>query len=651
MLPFYSFAAMKRMRISTNWNKGLVLGLIVSILNFGLSIELTAQNRTKAQSPVYEIDIPANYTKREVYIPMRDGTKLFTVIYSPKQAAEPKPMMLLRTPYSVAPYGDGELKPYIGPSSNFAKAGYIIVYQDVRGKYMSEGEFVNMRPHRGAVKQKSKKLIDESSDTYDTIEWLLKNVANHNGKVGMWGISYPGYYASMGLLDAHPALKAVSPQAPIANWFFGDDFHHHGAFLMPHAFNFYSSFGQPRPKPSTTGAARFNHGTPDGYDFFLRAGSAQQADDLFLKGNVAFWKDLITHTDYDTFWQARNTLPHFKQVKPAVLVVGGWYDTENLYGALNLYKSIKNQSPETETSLVMGPWYHGQWARDEGTNLGAIDFGSKTSEHYRNTIEFPFFDYYLRGKGNKPNQGAHLFRTGANVWDFLPNWPENKKIENYFLRPDGVLSLKSAVAEGKQGSLTYTADPAKPVPSTEKISTGMPKEYMVEDQRYNSRRTDVLTFSTPTLTEDITLSGYLRANLWVSTSGTDADYFVKLIDVFPDTASQTPYCETNEVMGGYQQLLRWDVVRARYRNNYSIPEAMPANTPTRVAFLLNEVHHTFKKGHKIMVQVHSHWFPFVDRNPQQFINTYTAKPSDYKVATHSLHALPNKESYIEVGKP
>jgi uncharacterized protein len=587
--------------------------------------------------------IKANYTKQEVMIPMRDGVKLFTSVYAPKDVSKKYPIMLNRTPYQVRPYGAEDYKESIGPSARFAYDGYIFVYQDVRGRWKSEGEFMDMRPH---IDKKTKRTdIDESTDTYDTIEWLLKNLPN-NGRVGMWGISYPGFYVSAGVVDSHPALKAVSPQAPIGDWFIGDDFHHNGAFFLPHAYNFYSGFGQPRPAPGLTQPKTFTHGTPDGYKFFLEMGTIKNGLELYKKQlgtNIPFMEEMAQHPNYDEWWKARRILDHLKNIKPAVMTVGGWFDAEDLYGALHTYSNIEQKNPGITNMIVMGPWFHGGWSRSDGDSLGNARFNSKTGEFYREKIEFPFFNYYLKTcqencKVNQPE--AYVFETGSNEWRTYDSWPpKNVEMKSVYVGANGKLSFDAPpAANGNNAYDEYTSDPAKPVPFIENTAIGMTREYMTDDQRFASRRQDVLTYETEILTDDITLAGPLVASLFVSTSGTDSDFVVKLIDVFPDDAKDFEPNPANFRTAGYQMMLRGEPFRARFRNSFEKPEAMKPNQVTKIEFTLPDVNHTFQKGHRIMIQIQSSWFPLVDRNPQTFVpNIYLANESDFQKTTQRVY--------------
>lgn len=592
-----------------------------------------------------EAAVKAAYDKTEQMITMRDGVRLFTAIYSPKDRSQKYPIMLFRTPYTVAPYGANEFKESLGPSPLFEKEKYIFVYQDVRGKFMSEGEYVNVRPHNP---RKGPRDIDESSDTFDTIDWLVKNVPNNNGRVGMWGISYPGFYAAMGIIDAHPALKVSSPQAPIADWFIGDDFHHNGTLFLPHAFNFMSVFGQPRPQPTTEFPPRFQHGTPDGYQFFLDLGSVANADKKHLKGQVAFWNEMMAHPNYDEYWKARDTRPHLKNIKSTVMTVGGWFDAEDLFGALNTYKTIEQANPGVQNTLVMGPWFHGGWSRSDGDLLGDIRFGSKTAAYYRENVELPFFNCALKDKCDKKIPEALVFESGSNQWRTYEQWPPaNAQSRSLYLQENG--SLTFSAAEATSAFDEYISDPDHPVPYINGIAIGMTREYMVEDQRFASRRPDVLVYQTEPLTEAVTLAGPVQATLYVSTTGTDSDFVVKLIDVYPNDAPDNEPNPAGVKMGGYQMLVRGEPMRAKFRNSFSKPEAMVPNQITKVEFTLPDVNHSFLKGHRIMVQIQSSWFPLVDRNPQKFLaNINSATEADFQRATQRVYHSQQNPTHLTV---
>ncbi len=573
-----------------------------------------------------------HYTKKEFKIPMRDGIKLFTAVYSPKDTTTTYPFLIRRTPYSVGAYGEDQyVKTRTKSWHHLVEEGYIIVFQDVRGRFMSEGEFVNMRPY--IANKKDKNDVDESSDTYDTIEWLVNHIPNHNNRAGLWGISYPGFYASMGAIDAHPALKAVSPQAPIADWFTGDDFHHKGAFSPALGFPFFSSFGIPREKPVSEWPKRFEFPTPDGYRFYLDMGALKNANKKYLHGKIPFWNQIMAHGTYDEFWKARNILPHLKNIKPAIMVVGGWFDAENAYGALQTYRAIETYNPGIINILVMGPWFHGGWVRSDGSKLGDISFDSKTGEYYIKNIELPFFNYYLKDKGEFNLPEAYAFETGTNQWKTYNQWPpENINREKLYLGQHYSLSF-SAPVNGGQLFHPYTSDPAKPVPFTSKITTHIPRAYMTEDQRFAATRPDVLVYKSECLEENITMVGPITADLFVSTTGTDSDWVVKLIDVLPDN---TPESE-EAVLGGYQMLIRGEILRGKFRNSYEKPEPMEPGKITHITFTMNDVNHTFKKGHRIMVHIQSTWFPLFDRNPQKFTDIYNADDSDFQSAAQRIY--------------
>ena len=589
------------------------------------------------------------YTKREVKIPMRDGVQLFTAIYEPVGATEPLPILLCRTPYSVAPYGDGKLKDTIGPSELLEQSGFVVAYQDVRGCYLSEGQYVDVRPHvPHAPDVKTCRAIDEATDTYDTIDWLVAHVAKNNGKVGMWGISYPGFYAAAGMVDAHPALAAVSPQAPIGDWFF-DDFHHHGALFLPHAFNFLAGFGRARPTPTTSRPGSLvQHGTQDGYAFFLRLGPLSNVNERYFHGEIAFWNDLVAHPDYDAFWEERNLLPDLKHVAPAVMTVGGWYDAEDLYGALNVYRSIEEKNAGITNVLVMGPWAHGGWSRSDGDQLGVARFGAKTGEWYREKVELAFFERELKGKKGPPLPEATVFETGANEWRTFDAWPPSSTVEKLLpLHPNGRLDFETPARRASYDE--FTSDPNEPIPYTEAVAIGMTREYMTDDQRFADRRPDVVSYQTDPLVDDVTFAGPLSAELVVSTSGTDSDWIVKLVDVLPDDAKDPPDVRAGMHMGGAELLVRSEVLRGRYRNGYSKPEPFVPNEPTRVNVKLQDVLHTFKKGHRIQVQVQCTWFPLVDRNPQTFVkNVFLAQPEDFVKATQRVYLGGDKPSMLRV---
>ncbi len=605
--------------------------------------------------PDKPVPVKAAYTKYEYRIPMRDGTRLFTVVYVPKDDSQTYPIMLMRTPYSCAPYGVDNYPESLRPGELYQKAGYIFAYQDVRGRWMSEGDFVNMRPYLPV--KKSPKDIDETSDTYDTIDWLIKNVHGHNGKVGQTGISYPGFYTVCGMIDAHPALKAASPQAPVTDWFVGDDWHHNGALFLPHAFNFMAAFGKPRPAPEKKYPYMpFDHGTPDGYKFFLEMGPLPNADKKFYKGEVAYWNEVMKHGTYDDFWKTRNIRQHTRNIKPAVLTVGGWFDAENLFGALETFKAAEANSPPPNNHLVMGPWYHGGWSRDDGEKLGDVSFNAKTSEYYRENIEFPFFEYHLKGKGENKCPKAWVFETGTNRWRKFDAWPpKGNEAKPFHLCYGGRLTEQPDISYDAVDSVQpppkfdeFVSDPAKPVPFISKTTIGMVREYMTADQRFASTRPDVLVYQTPPLAEDTTIAGPIEVELYVSTTGTDADWVVKVIDVYPDDFPDPKPNPTEVKMGGYQQLVRGDVFRGKFRDSFEKPEPFKPGEITKVKFTMPDTLHTFRPGHRMMVQVQSTWFPLVDRNPQTFCDIYTATEKDFVKQTHRVYRSLQQPSRVTV---
>ncbi|WP_257669081.1 CocE/NonD family hydrolase [Parapedobacter tibetensis] len=592
--------------------------------------------------------VKTHYDKTETYITMRDGVRLYTVIYSPKDKSQIYPILMQRTCYSAGPYGDG-MKTTLGPNTLLMQDGYIFVYQDVRGRYMSEGEYTNMRPQLAGTEKQDKTAIDESTDTYDTIDWLVNNLQGHNGRVGLYGGSYPGFYAAAGALSNHPALKAASPQAPIGDFFF-DDFHHNGSMLASYFFAV-PVFGFQKDGAQQKAWYPYNRPqTQDSYDFFLRLGAIENGTPYQGEDNF-FWRELLDHPNYDEFWQKRGLIQHLKDVKPAIMVVGGWFDAEDLYGPLHIYGGIEANSNNYNT-IVMGPWSHGDWIFERGKQqIGDIYFGDSLSTAYQRDIEFRFFDHFLKGSGD-PASGlpeAHMFDTGKKQWRNFEQWPPAAATDaTLYLQPNGKLAF-SPPTIGDQAS-GFTSDPMKPVPyaqSQEVVFT--PRSYMTSDQRENARRPDVLVFETDTLTEDITLSGHLLAKLWVSTSSTDADWVVKLIDVLPGYTQNLPETPTGTTLSNYHMLVRGDIMPGRFRNSFETPEAFTPNTITEVPVKLQDIYHTFKKGHRIQVQIQSTWFPLFDRNPQKFVeNPYKAKPEDYTKAEHQVYHDVERPSHITV---
>ncbi len=600
--------------------------------------------QVSAQVNADSVYVKANYQKFEYQIPMRDGKKLFTSVYVPKDQSKKYPVMMDRTPYSVAPYGLDQYKRSLGPSSFFLHDGYIFVYQDVRGRWMSEGIYEEMTPEKDT--HSTNNDVDEGTDTYDTIDWLIKNLPNNNGKVGVWGISYPGFYTTTALLSRHPALVAASPQAPIAD-LYRDDAFHNGAFMLVANFGFYPGFtNRQDEKPTQRRATEFNAGTEDGYDFFMKMGTLRNSNTMYYKDTIRLWNEMLDHPDYDQHWKDRNVLTHLKDIKTAVLVTGGWYDAEDLYGAINTYKTIVKNNPATPAYFAMGPWVHGGWARGNGDHLGDIGFDGSTAAFYRENIEFKFFSHYLKGT-EMDLPPVSVFETGVNQWKSYKTWPPKEAQEkNLYFLPNGKLSFEPP--KNNASFDAYISDPNKPVPFLGGTSMDMDREYMTADQRFAATRPDVLTYQTDILDQDLTLAGNIWANLKVSTTGTDADWIVKVIDVYPDSTRNTSFTGINSTLSHYEQMVRSEAMRGKYRNSFSKPVPFVPGKVTPVNFELQDVLHTFKKGHRLMVQVQSSWFPLIDRNPQKFMNIMKATPTDFRKATIKVYSGKEEASFLRV---
>ena len=617
--------------------KSITFGLLVSLTGtFAYAEDTDSEAKKRAEY------IRAHYAKYEYSIPMRDGKKLFTAVYTPYDKSKAYPFLMTRTPYTVGPYGLSKYKTTLGPSAEFEKEGYIFVFQDVRGKFRSEGTFVNMRPQDAYTKGKT--AVDDATDTYDTIEWLINNIPNNNKKVGMWGVSYPGYYTSVGTINAHPALAAVSPQAPIADWFF-DDFHRNGAFSITMAFMFFDFFDVKREGLHQNWPEREKLKTPDGYQFFRDLGPLSNVNKKYFKGKRAFWDEVAAHPNYDAYWQARNILPHLKKTKPATLVVGGWYDTEDLYGPLKTYQAMLKGAKKDQVKLVMGPWYHGQWVRGKGRELGDTNFGFETSVWFQEHVLLPFFNHHLKGKADPDLAAATVFETGANRWRQFDSWPP-KDLSRQTLYLDSHEQLRSSRPVTTSSASDYVSDPNKPVPYTKEITTWWSKNYMAEDQRFTAHRPDVLVFETEELTEDLTLAGHVDIDLWVSTSQSAADWVVKLVDVHPGYNPDNEKVDTEN--GNLHALIRWGIIRGRFRDSMSAPKPFEPGQPTSVKFELRDVLHTFQRGHKLQIQIQSSMFPFIDRNPQKYVdNIFNAKPEDFVKATHKVYHNQTRPSSIQ----
>lgn len=584
-----------------------------------------------------------HYTKIEYRIPMRDGVKLYTAVYVPKSVPGSHPILMERTPYGAGPVGPDRYNSPRG-SQKLKDAGYIFAFQDVRGQGASEGEFENVRPQL----KPGQKGIDESTDTWDTVEFLIKNVPDNNGSVGLWGISYPGFYAGAGGINTHPSLKAISPQAPVSDWFLGDDMHHNGVFFQQDSFDFFQFFGAPRAKPGEPEPPRIrvDREGKNAYDFFLSVGPIAEFNNKYLKNLIPFWNEVMAHPNYDDFWKDRSLPRNMKGVKCAVLTVGGWFDAEDLWGALNLYAFTEKQNPGIENFLVMGPWSHGLWASPSATSFASLQFEQNTSKYFQDEVEFPFFEKYLRNVDTASPSEATMYLTGANKWMKFENWPpKNLKRAEYYLDVDKILVTTPPHAASR---VTYTYDPAKPTPYTPdwETSNRRPSRYVAEDQRYFESRYDVSTYSTAAIPESVVVAGPIECDVWISTTGTDADLVVKVIDVWPDDLE-------GEIGGkkkaGYQQMVRGDIMRCKFRNSFERPSPLRPNQPERIRFKLNDVLHSFEKGHRIMVQIQSAWFPLADRNPNAFLDITKAQAADFVPAQISILAGDKHASKISFG--
>jgi putative CocE/NonD family hydrolase len=648
----------------------------ISFMLFSASTSVSATNAIKPASfdaaesaDAAKPSLRARYTKFEYRIPMRDGVKLFTVVYVPKDAGKTYPFLMSRTPYGSGVFDQGQshygvdyYPNSLGPSKEFEESGYIFVNQDVRGRYMSEGKWQEMTPH-----QKTSRAIGEgieSKDMFDTVEWLLKNVAGNNGKVGIWGISYPGFYTSASVIDSHPAIKAASPQAPVTDLYMGDDAYHGGAFMLAANFGFYSAFtNETNPTNLPKKWDAFEYGTEDGYQFFLSLMSLKNITAKLSEKQREYLMPAIEHTTYDSFWKTMNIAPHLKNIRAAVLTVGGWYDAEDPQGPFTTYQSIKKQNAGSKApfnGLVMGPWVHGGWAHFDGAKLGSVHFDAKTGEYFRQKIIFPFFEQHLKSITAKAMPEAQVFETGTNVWRNYSTWPpQEAQSRTLYFGQNGSLNWVAPIVPVSEAPLAfdeYVSDPKKPVPFVNYIATGVPQEYMVSDQRFASTRPDVMVYQSDILEEDITFVGAITPKLFVSTTGTDADWVVKLIDVYP---SEYPNLNAvNEKVGdvappvmnmaGYQQLVRGEPLRGKFRNSFEIPQPFIPGKLESLSYSMPDINHTFRRGHRIMVQVQSSWFPLTDLNPQKFMDIPKANPEDFQKATQRIYRAPGQSSGIAV---
>ena len=602
-----------------------------------------------------------HYDKAEYMVPMRDGVKLYTIVYAPKDTTQAWPFMLLRTPYGIPPYPLDQYKRVLGPSPDFDRDGYIFVYQDARGKFKSEGTFRVMNPYK-AVKR-GPKDVDESSDNYDTIDWLLKHIPHNNGRVGQWGVSYPGWQTVMGMIAAHPALKASSPQSSPSDMFIGDDFHHNGAFRFMYVFNWLSGNARPRSAQTTERNRAFDYGTTDAYHFYLDIGTVAQVDQRYFHGQLPTWNEYLQHPNYDAYWRDQNVLKDLKGITHPVLNVTGWFDQEDFYGPMSIYYAIEKNVAKNQNMLVVGPWNHGGWSAGPGDSLGPVKFGSATGEYFRNEVELPFFQRYLKDRTDKPLAKAIVFETGTNVWKRYDSWPPKGVVkQNLYFHAGGTLSFAPPTETGEAYD-SYIDDPAHPVPFTTEKRPTQGFLWMVEDQWFATTRSDVLVYQTEPLRKNLTIAGPIIARMRLSTSGTDADYVVKLIDVYPDHPAGEQVAQSgggrgtaggggrgagDQRMRNYMMLVGAEVFRAKYRNSYEHPEPMVPNKPTAIEWDLRDKYHTFQAGHRIMVQVQSSWFPLIDRNPHQFMDIYQAKASDFRIATQRVYRSASQPSHLEL---
>ncbi|MBA2353400.1 MAG: CocE/NonD family hydrolase [Acidobacteria bacterium] len=629
----------------------LRLHLLLALITLALASLTLHGSQAPAARPAPVRD---RYSKAEHLVPMRDGTRLHTAVYSPRTCVSGGyPILLQRTPYSVASYGRDRYPASIGPSPALQADGYVIVYQDVRGRYLSEGVWEEVRPLVAAAHG----AVDESTDAYDTIDWLVKQTPCNNGRVGMWGISYPGFYALAALVNAHPALKAVSPQGPVTDYYLGDDSYHNGAFMLAHNFSFYVDFFPRGAQPRTPQKERrFDYGTPDGYAFYLAMGPLARASRRYGLDRNPYWMMNLEHTTYDAFWQARSIWRHLRGVTPAVLTVGGWFDAENLRGALRTHATIAAQSPQTVNQLVMGPWTHGSWSSPDGSRVGQLRFGQQTAAYFRDQLERPFFARWLKGPPTAILPAASIFETGSNRWRSFETWPPGSTPQVFYLGAGGTLR-PTASAAGEDAFDAYVSDPANPVPIVDRMAIGMPRDYMASDQRFAAARRDVLVYRSEVLADDLTVLGSIGVTLHVATSGTDADFVTKIVDEYPAASGgptaasggpQDSSAAADPSMAGYQLLVRGEPFRGKFRNSFERPEPFAPNVPATIHFELPDVAHTFRRGHRLVVQVQSSWFPLFDRNPQQFMDVPTASPADFVPATQRIYRSAARPSSITV---
>jgi len=590
-------------------------------------------------------DLPALFEKKEVVISMRDGVKLHTEIYTPKNAREALPIFLERTPYGISADDKG-FSPKLYRYSHMFADGYVFVFQDIRGRYGSEGQFVMNRPVHDAGNPKG---VDESTDTYDTIEWLVKNVPNNNGRVGTAGISYGGFLAAMALVNPHPALKAVSEQACMGDGWLGDDFFHNGAFRLSYGYEYAAEM------ETTKENSKLKFDRDDLYDWYLHVGPLSNINKDYLRGKIPSWNSFVEHPSYDEFWKEKALAHALHQATVPNLNVAGWWDQEDFYGPMATYANLEKNDATHLNYLVVGPWNHGGWAHGPGNWLGQIPFAGNTGEYFREKVEAPWFAYWLHDKGELPLKEALLFQTGSNTWTRFDAWPpRDAQTKSLYFGADGKLSLEAPKTDATEAFDSYVSDPANPVPYRNRpVDETYPSDHpgrwytwLVQDQRFVEKRPDVLSWKTDVLQEDVTLTGQVTAKLFAATTGSDADWVVKLIDVYPEK----PDTEWN--LSSYELMISDEIFRGRYRNSYEKPEAIVPGEITPFTIDLHTADHVFKKGHRIMVQVQSTWFPLYDRNPQKFVpNIFEAKESDYQKATEKIYRSQKYPSRVEISVP
>ena len=626
------------MRVPSTLHRIFTRAPSLALLGF-LALEVQPLDTLSAQAapPAAARDSFRQYDKTEVMIPMRDGVKLHTMILVPKVITEDLPIIMLRTPYGIRG-GERSLN-----GNLLAEEGYVFAFQDLRGRFDSEGEFEMLRPMRD---RRNVSAIDESTDAYDTVEWLLENVPHNNGRVGMKGVSYPGWTTVVAALDPHPALKAVSPQASPADMFIGDDFHHNGAFRLSYGFEYAAMMESGKEFKA------FEFNEPDTYDWYLKLGSLAKINERILQGKIPTWNNFATHPNWDAFWQRQAVAPYVDRPRMPTLNVAGWWDQEDFYGPIRIYDLWEKRDSANLNFLVVGPWNHGGWGGATGQKLGNVDFGSPTSLYFRQNIEAPWFAYWLKGKGTLHLAEATAFEVGTNAWKSYDSWPPKADVSarRLYFHSGGRLSFEppAAPTPSDSGFDKYVSDPANPVPYRARpirplfTSSSTWSRWLMDDQRFLKGRADVVNWETAPLTEDLVVAGSVMAHLFASTTGSDADWVVKLIDVYPET-------EPDTLLRGYELMVANDVLRGRFRKSFEKPEPLVPNKVEEFGVDLHTQDYRFKKGHRIKVQVQSSWFPLIDRNPQTWVpNIFEAKDADFKAATHKVFRSRNSASYVQV---